>query len=205
MMIHIFKKGYNDKTLCLLHSEGQNENELMQIAKQIDPKANILAIRGSINEHGSYRFFKRITIGVYDEQSLNHETHKLKSFISDAANTFGFNPNLVTVIGNGHGSNIAINMLFHYENAFDKAILFHPMVPKRPQNLPNLKSTQIFIGAGENDYMTPRHEVVELTQILQSANAIVEVYFTKYGHQISKDEVAAASKWYTEGVSHHEF
>ncbi len=204
-MIHIFKKGQNENTLCLLHSEGQNENELMQIAKQIDPNANILAIRGSIVEHGSYRFFKRKSIGVYDEDSLNHETHKLKSFITESSRTFRFDPSKVIVIGNGHGSNIAINMMFHYEKTFHKAILFHPMVPKRPTNLPNLKGAQIFIGAGENDYMTPMHEVLELTQILQSANAIVDVYFTKYGHQISKDEIAAVIQWYTEGSLSHGF
>lgn len=204
-MIHIFKKGHNEFTLCLLHSEGQNENELMYVAQQIDPSANVLAIRGSINEHGNYRFFKRKSIGIYDEDSLNHETHKLKAFISESAKAFDFDPDKVIVIGNGHGSNIAINMLFHYEKAFNKAILFHPMVPKRPNYLPDLRKTSIFIGAGENDYMTPMHEVLELTQILQSANAMVDVYFTKYGHQLSKDEIAAAAKWYKEGRLHGDF
>lgn len=199
-MIHIFKRGPSEITLCLLHSEGHDENELMHVAKVIDPHANILAIRGNVIENGVYRFCKRKTMGVYDEKSLIEETHRLKSFINESARSFGFDINKVVVIGNGCGANIAINMLLHYDKAFHKAILFHPMIPKRITNLPNLNQCKIFIGAGENDYLTPQHEVIELTQILQSANAIVDVYFTKYGHQLSKDEIEAARIWCKEKV-----
>ncbi len=198
-MIHIFKRGSSDITFCLLHSEGHDENELLYVAKAIDPNASVLAIRGSINEHGAFRFFKRKNMGVYDDESLKNETHNLKRFINDSAKAFSFDINKVIVIGNAHGANIAINMLFHYEKAFYKAILFHPMIPNRVRNLPNLNKVRVFIGAGENDYMTPKHEVEELTQILQSANALVDVYFTKYGHMISKDEIEAARIWYKEG------
>lgn len=195
-MIHIYQKGTSQTTFCLFHSEGKDEHELLYVAKQIDPNANVLAIRGPINEYGNYRFFKRKKIGVYDEVSLHAQTHNLRTFILESARAFKFDASKVIVIGNGHGANIAINMLFHYEKAFFKAILFHPKIPRRPKHLPNLEQLNVFIGAGEKDFLTPKHEVLELVQILHSANADVELYFTKYGHQISKDEVEAAKNWY---------
>ena len=197
-MVHIYIKGSSNVTFCLLHSEGHDEHELLNIAKEIDPKANVLAIRGSIVENDSYRFFKQKNIGQYDEISLKQETHRLKSFINESAKSFGFDINKVILIGNAHGANIGINIMFLYDKAFYKAILFHPMIPQRPKDLPNLNQMNIFIGAGENDYMAPQHEVYELTQILQSANARVDVYFTNYGHQLGKEEVLAAKCWYHE-------
>jgi len=197
-MIHYFKKGKNSYTICLLHSEGKDENELLYVAHMIDPHANVLAIQGPIQEYGNYRFFKRKKIGVYDEKSLHEQTHRLRTFLIESSKAFSFDPKKIIVVGNGHGANMAISLLFHYEKAIHKAILFHPKIPSRPKYMPDLGKSRIFIGAGENDLMTPKHEVLELVQMLHSANADVELYFTKYGHQLSKDEIAAAVKWYQE-------
>jgi phospholipase/carboxylesterase len=204
-MIHVYKKGSNGITFVLLHSAGGDENELIDVAKMIDPNANILAIRGSINEYGANRFFKRKSLGKYDEDSLTMETHKLTSFIRESSKAFSFDMTKIVLIGNGSGATLGINCLFHYEKVFHKVILFHPRIPRRPYYLPDLKQVNIFMTAGENDYMTPKHEVLELTQILNSANAHVDLYFTKYGHQLSKDELEASQKWYIEGHFDHDF
>ena len=90
------------------------------------------------------------------------------------------------------------------KKAFEKAILFHPMVPIRDVELANLKEAKIFIGAGHADQMMPAHEVEELTQIFESANAEVDVFWTNYGHQLSKEEIMAAKLWYEENETYEE-
>jgi len=205
LMIHVYKKGTKDITFVLLHSAGGDENELMYVAQMFDPQANVLAIRGSINEYGANRFFKRKSLGLYDEDSLTIETHKLATFIRESSKAFKFDISKVVLLGNGSGATLGINCLFHYEKVFHKVILFHPRIPRRPYYLPDLKQINVFMTAGENDYMTPKHEVVELMQILNSANAHVDLFFTKYGHQISKEELESAKKWYIEGHFDHDF
>jgi len=197
-MKHIYQHGTKEVTFLMLHGTGGNEYDLLPIAKHIDHEANVLSVRGNVMEYGMPRFFKRLAMGVFDMESLIEETHNLYEFIQDASKQYGFNPKKVIAIGYSNGANIAASVLMHYDQAFDKAILFHPMVPLRNIDLPNLRGTEIFVGAGRKDHMMPEHEVHELTQILQSANASVEVFWTDYGHQLSKEEIEAAKTWYLE-------
>lgn len=195
-MEHIFIKGTKDITLLMLHGTGGNEKDLLNVAKKIDSQANVLSVRGNILEYGMPRFFKRKAMNVFDTESLVEETHRLCDFVRSSAHLYKFDCKKVVAIGYSNGANIAISVLFHYEKAFYKAILFHPMVPIRDIDLPNLMGTKVFIGAGHNDRMMPEYEVEELTQMLQSANADVEVFWTDYGHQLSLEEIDAAKDWY---------
>jgi phospholipase/carboxylesterase len=203
-MIHIFKRGKNDKTLLLLHGTGGNEHDLLSIGNLIDPEANILSLRGQILECGTPRFYKRKSMTAFDFDSLIDETHNLRDFVDDCSRKYKFDRSKIVVIGYSNGANIAASVLFHYEKAFEKAILFHPMVPIRNLELANLNQTHIFIASGHYDQMMPEHEVQELTQMFQSANAIVEVFWTDYGHQLSKEEVLAAKSWYEGKVLYDE-
>lgn len=195
-MIHLFEKGTNQKTLVLLHGTGGNEYDLLSVGKMIDPNANILSIRGAILEYGMPRFYKRKSMQEFDFDSLIEETHRLRDFIDDCSKMYRFDQKHMTVVGYSNGANIATCILFHYEQAFNQAILFHPMVPIRDCDLAKLYHTRIFIGAGRHDQLMPEHEVDELTQLFESSNADVEVFWTDYGHQLSKEEVVAAKKWY---------
>ncbi len=197
-MVHIFEKGTNGKTLVLLHGTGGTEKDLLAIGKKIDPNANLLSIRGNVSEYGMARYFKRKSIGVFDEDSLIDEAENLKDFLIEESKIYQFDAKKMTVIGYSNGANMASAITFLHGKVFEHMILFHPMVPIRGIKIPDLKRMQIFIGAGENDQMMPEHEVHELTQIYQGANAEVEVFWTTYGHQLSKEELDAAKRWYQE-------
>ena len=51
-MIHIYNKGTKENTLLLLHGTGGDENDLLEIGKIIDSEANILSVRGKVQEDG---------------------------------------------------------------------------------------------------------------------------------------------------------
>lgn len=69
-MKHLFKKGERENpTLLLLHGTGGNEHDLLPLADYIDPKANVLSVRGNVLEteclvflSGSPRVFSMKTI-----------------------------------------------------------------------------------------------------------------------------------------------
>lgn len=199
-MVHIFQKGTNGRTLVLLHGTGGTEKDLLSIGKMIDPEANLFSIRGNVSEYGMNRYFKRKSMGVFDENSMAEEAENLKDFILESSKSYRFDPKKMTVIGYSNGANIASAIAFFHGKIFETMILFHPMVPLRGIDIPDLRRMQIFIGAGQNDQMMPEHEVSELTQIYQSANAEVEVFWTAYGHQLSKEELDAAQRWYQECI-----
>jgi predicted esterase len=54
------------KTLLLLHGTGGDENDLIPLARIIDPTdaSSILTLRGKVLENGLPRFFRRLSEGV---------------------------------------------------------------------------------------------------------------------------------------------
>lgn len=195
-MKHVFLKGINDKTLFLLHGTGGNEEDLIPLAKHLDHEANILSVRGNVLEYGMPRFFKRLAMGVFDMESLAQETEHLYQFLHESAETYQFDKNQVTVIGYSNGANIALSVLFTYDRPFEKAVLFHPMIPRKDIELPKMKGIDIFIGAGTNDQMVHVNETNELNEMLLKHGAEVKLNWTNQGHQLNKDEILAAKHWY---------
>ncbi len=196
-MQHVFIQGSNDQTLLMLHGTGGTEHDLLGLAKEIDPEANVLSVRGNVLENGMPRFFRRIADGVFDMEDLRFRTDELYDYVNEAAVEYGFNRANVVAIGYSNGANIAAAMMYYKDNALRGALLHHPMVPDREANLPSLQGIDVWIGAGTNDFMCPPHESEDLQAMLKAAGANVHVDWFNYGHQLTTPEVQAAKQWYT--------
>ena len=194
-MIHFYKEGSNNHTLLLLHGTGGSENDLLNIAKYIDEDANILSLRGDVNENGMNRFFKRLSEGVFDEEDLVYRTSKLYKLLDELSLKYEFDRNNITAVGYSNGANIAASLLFHYKDALKRAILFHPMVPLRNIELPSLTETSILITAGTNDPICSVKESEELFDYFHNANADVEISWYNFGHRLTEQEIFKAKEW----------
>ncbi|RXJ02420.1 alpha/beta hydrolase [Anaerobacillus alkaliphilus] len=197
-MKHIFQKGTNPSkpTLLLLHGTGGNENDLLPLADLIDKEASVLSVRGNVSENGMPRFFRRLAEGVFDMEDLIFRTKELHEFLNEAAVKYEFDRNNIVAVGYSNGANIAGSLLFHYGNSLKAASLHHPMVPRRDIELPDLTGTSVFIAAGTNDPICTSEESIELQSLLEKAKATVDIHWENRGHQLTRDEVDAAAKWY---------
>jgi len=202
-MRHIFEKGKNpdSPTLLLLHGTGGTEHDLINVGKIISEEASLLGVKGNVSEFGMARFFRRLSEGVFDEEDLIFRTKELNEFLDESAEHYQFDRNNIVAVGYSNGANIAASLLFHYQKALAGAVLFHPMVPRRGIELPDLSGTSVFIGAGENDPLVPLQETKELAELLKDANADVNVLFEQNGHQLSGNEVYTARDWFHEKFS----
>ncbi|TDM37424.1 alpha/beta hydrolase [Macrococcoides canis] len=195
-MKHVINKRDNDTTLLLLHGTGGNEHDMLPLAGLIDSEANVLSVRGNVSEHGMPRFFRRIAEGVFDEEDLVNRTHELNDFITTAASENGLDREKIIAVGYSNGANIAASLMYHDKDALHAAVLFHPMVPLRKIELPDLSDKKVFIGAGVNDPISPKEETEELAKALKNAGAEVEIYWHQAGHSLTQDEVQQAAAWY---------
>jgi phospholipase/carboxylesterase len=194
-MIHFFRKiDLKQPTFLLLHGTGGDEHDLVPLAHIIDPTYNILSVRGDVNERGMNRFFKRLSEGIFDEPDLIYRTHQLKAFIDQASLDYGFDRSRVIALGYSNGANIAASLLFHYEDALSKALLFHPVVPLR-KVLPDLKQVSVFISAGKNDPLCDPSITQELADLLTNAHVSVSLHWENGGHQLTETEVHVAKTW----------
>ncbi|KGX91959.1 carboxylesterase [Pontibacillus halophilus JSM 076056 = DSM 19796] len=197
-MKHIFHHGKSKdaNVLLLLHGTGGNEHDLLPIAEMIDPDAHVLSVRGNVSENGMPRFFRRLEEGVFDEEDLIERTSELNAFLDEASRDYGFNRNVVIAVGYSNGANIAGSLLIHHQDSLKDAILFHPMVPRRGVNVPDLTGRNVFIGAGTNDPICKPEETNELERLLNDAGATVTVHWESMGHRLTESEVTRAKKWY---------
>jgi predicted esterase len=193
--LHEFVPGNSDRTLLLLHGTGGNERDLIPLGRELDPNASLLSPRGQILENGMPRFFRRLAEGVFDLEDLEMRTNELADFVAAAVRHYNLAADHIVGVGYSNGANIAASMLLLRPEIMHTAILFRAMVPLVPENLPDLSSAQVWIGAGTQDPIIPTSETQRLVELLRGAGADVTIRFVEATHGLTNDDVTAAHGW----------
>jgi predicted esterase len=198
--IHEFVPGKSKRTLLLLHGTGGNERDLISLGQELDPDASLLSPRGKTLENGMPRFFRRLAEGVFDLEDLKKRTNELADFVISAAKHYEIDRGQIVAVGYSNGANIAASMLLLRPEILSAAILFRAMVPLVPEKKPNLNSKRIWIGGGAHDPIVPASNTKELVELLRSAGADVTVRFFQTGHELTTEDVEAASDWFAKMI-----
>lgn len=197
---HLFIKGEEPSlpTLLLLHGTGGDENDLLPLAEMIAPKASILSVRGNVSENGMNRYFRRLAAGVFDKEDLAKRTEELHIFVQEAAKTYHFDAQNVIAVGYSNGANIAANLLYTIKDSLTGAVLFHAMQPQDHVQIDRMEQTSVLVSSGRRDGMIPAAESEKLIQTLKDAGADVTEFWTDGGHELTRDEVLEAQKWFVQ-------
>ena len=201
---HIYIPSDNPKatTLLLLHGTGGNENDLIPIAKNFGAQFNILSVRGNVSEHGMPRFFKRLAVGVFDEEDLKFRTHELVHFIKTISTQEKFDISNLLALGYSNGANIAGSTLMLYPNFLSGAILFRPMIPfSRVPVFKTSKKTPVFISSGNYDTMVTTSEIELYKDLLVSNHFDVTLHHLKTGHNLTDTDINLAMQWTSENYA----
>lgn len=196
--IHRFEPGTDPSrpVLLVLHGTGGDENDLIPLARRLDPRAPILSPRGRVLENGAPRFFRRLAEGVFDEEDLRIRTVELADFVRAASQHYGFDPARVVAAGYSNGANIAASLLLAGTGTLAGAVLLRPMVPFEPAVLPNLRGKSILLSAGRQDPIVPPASTERLADLLTSAGADVTAVWWPLGHGLSQPEIEDAGRWF---------
>ncbi len=182
-------------TLLLLHGTGGDEEDLVPLGHQLLPGAALISPRGRVLEHGMPRFFRRLAEGVFDLEDLKLQTDALARFAADASHKYGLDDHKMVAVGYSNGANIAASVLLSHPKLLSGAVLFRPMVPFRPQAIPNLKDVPVLLAAARHDQIVNPQETSELASILTSGGARVTTHWHPGGHELVADDVAVAKDW----------
>lgn len=200
--IHVYQPPAEDGpdvTLLLLHGTGGDEHNLIQIGEMLAPGAGLLSPRGQVRENGTTnRWFKRVAMGVFDENDLITRTNELADYIPIAAGEYGFDPEKVVAVGFSNGANIAASLLLLRPEALAGAILLRPMIPIHPETPPQHDGTPVLITGGELDAMIPPPLVRELADVLRNTGADVQEHWEREGHTLSAAQISTAVAWIKE-------
>lgn len=195
-MDYIFQKGKSGKpTFVLLHGTGGDEESLLPLAHFLDSEANVLSLRGDVNEHGMLRFFKRLAEGHYDVNDLNQRGLKLRELLIRLAEQHELELSDMILVGFSNGANIAVNLLLQDQTPLQKAILFSPMYPVDVSHLKEEKQEmKVFLSLGK---MAPIVSVVESERVVQIFEERQVEVRTVWGcsHEVSLPILEAAKDW----------
>ncbi len=195
-MKHIYQKHNNEgKTIVLLHGTGGNEGSLLPITNYLDTDYNILSIRGSVNENGALRYFKRKAEGVYDVESLEENAKKLVEFIKEASQEYDFNLDDVVFLGFSNGTNIALHILFNENYSFTKGALLAPLYPLEVHRDRDLSDMKVFVSMGKNDPIVPMENNEELLDLFENLNVDV-TYTWVNSHEVTQPMLNKLKDWF---------
>lgn len=198
-MQYIFEEGQaQGKKLLLLHGTGGDETSLLEIAHYLDEGATVLSFRGTIQEAGMNRFFKRNGLNQFDLVSLEAESDRLIQMILSVSEEKKIPLEEWTIVGYSNGANIAAHILLERHFAIKQAILFHPMSLGVDTQQFSLSDKKLWLSISENDPIISAEAFDQLIQQLEKRQANLTITSTSAGHQLTMDEINQAKKWLSE-------
>ena len=202
---YIYRSSGNPEanTLLLLHGTGGDETDLLSLADEFGTGFNILSLRGNVLEGGMPRFFKRLSMGVFDEKDIAFRTDEMVSFINELSVKEGFNSSKIIALGYSNGANIAGATLLKYPDFFAGAILFRPMQPfKQVELTASTISAPLFLSSGKFDpTVDPNHTQAYLS-LLEQAGFEVNHYEIGTSHNLTQEDVRLAVEWFNKRFGH---
>jgi predicted esterase len=193
--VHRWVAGTSPATLLLLHGTGGDEDDLLPLGRELAPAASLLSPRGPVLEQGMPRFFRRLALGVFDQEDLRRRTAELADFLRDAGARYGFDPDRVFALGYSNGANLAASLLLRDGGPLAGAALLRPTLPFEPDEAPRLRGKPILVAAGRRDPYAPVERVDRLIELFELGGARVEAAWSDAGHGLEPPELERVAIW----------
>ena len=179
--------------LFLVHGTGGDENDLIDLGRQLLPDAHLISPRGDVSEGGALRYFRRAAVGVYDMADFARATDKMTDFIK--ARIAGSGASTVSALGYSNGANILAAVLFSAPELIGKSVLMHPLIPFTPAPQPGLSGKSVLITAGRRDPIAPAAMTERLAAYFTGQGADVQPVWHDGGHELRPVELQAAREF----------
>jgi phospholipase/carboxylesterase len=196
--------------LMLLHGVGSNEEDLFNLAPQLDPRFYVLSLRGHYeiapNQFGWYeRAFTPMGHEPNVEQAESSRRN-LAEFIVQAVEHYEADPDLVFLMGFSQGASLCLASLLTEPRNIKGVVsiagrllaaLFKPGSPMggKLADAPDLAKRALFLGHGISDQTTPIEMARGAEKIL--SRAPLEMTYREYemGHEIGERCLREMDVW----------
>lgn len=193
---HTYTEGDADSpVLLLLHGTGGSPQDLLGVARELDPAAGVLAPAGPVSENGMARWFRRLAEGVFDHEDVVVRANQLADFVIGAREKYGFGGRRLVAVGFSNGANIAVATALLRPDALREVAAIAAMRPLPGPPDRDLTGTRVFLSNGEQDPMAPLPSTEQLVTDLRTRSAEVQTHRHPGGHQLTLDAVREAQTW----------
>ncbi|RWQ65346.1 alpha/beta hydrolase [Mesorhizobium sp.] len=184
----------SSECLFLLHGSGVDETTLVALARQIAPRAVLVAVRGRIAQEDGFRWFARITPTRFEQESIRTEADAFAGFITEAAKRHGLDLSRTIFLGYSNGANLVSSLMLLHSGLIERAALLRPMPVLDDVPPADLSKARVLIIAGAAD-LTYAPFAPALVTLLESHGAEVEAHIIASGHEIGDRDAEIIRQW----------
>jgi phospholipase/carboxylesterase len=181
--------------LLLLHGTGGDENDLVQLGRDMSPDAHIISPRGNVVQHGANRFFNRYDNGEFDYDDVAYRAAQLSTFLADAIIKHGITPTRVTILGYSNGANIAAAMILLRPDGIDDVVLLRSLYPLQDLPIQDLSTKRILMLNGTHDTIIPHDQTAKLASYLTASGAQLDFRLLPADHRLTNDDITIVRDW----------
>lgn len=184
-------------TIVLLHGTGGSEADLMPLAHRIAPRATLLGVRGRSHEEGIARWFRRMSMKVFDQADIRAEAEAFEAFMEGAIAGYGLDPARITFLGYSNGANFAAAVMALHPAVIRRAILLRAVPVLAPLPEADLVGADVLTISGQQDPFGDDASL--LVEWLEKHGADTEQRELAVGHQLTVDDETIARNWFGKG------
>jgi phospholipase/carboxylesterase len=182
--------------VLLLHGTGGNEDDLLPLGHMVAPRSALLSPLGKVRENGMPRFFRRVAMGVFDEDDVRARANDLADFVEQACKAYDIAAPIA--LGYSNGANVAAAVLLLRPAILSGAILLRATVPFAQPPRTALAGTPVLILSGATDPMISADGGARLATALKASGADVTQRTLPVGHELSQADVSLSRAWLEE-------
>ncbi|NTW48375.1 MAG: phospholipase [Chlorobiales bacterium] len=191
--------------LVLLHGYGSNEQDLIQLAPELDPRFFIVSPRAPMTigpEMHAWFHIEFIPTGItVDLQQAAAARQMLIGFIDELITAYPVDPAQVFLMGFSQGAVMTYTMVFSQPEKFAGAVVMSGQMPPQSflERVPveKLRDFPIFVAHGVFDEVLPVKLGREGKKYLESLPVKFVYHEYPMGHQVSLESMADISAWLT--------
>ncbi|TIX01863.1 MAG: alpha/beta hydrolase [Mesorhizobium sp.] len=178
----------------LLHGSGVDETILLPLAREIAPRAVLIAVRGRIVQEDGFRWFARITPTRFEQSSIRTETDAFAGFVADAATRHHLDLSRAIFLGYSNGANLVSSLMLLHPGLVERAALLRPMPVLDDVPATDLSKARVLIVAGAAD-LTYAPFAPALVTLLSQHGAEIDARIVPSGHEFGSADAAIVWQW----------
>lgn len=179
--------------LLLLHGTGGNETDLIPLGQALAPRCILLGVRGRATDEGVTRWFRRLEMARFDQQSIRSEAEAFASYLPELLREQDIDPARLTVGGYSNGANFAAALMALHPGLLHRAVLLRPMLVLDEAPQVDLSGTRVLTVSGQAD---PYGRFAPaLIDWLRRSGATLDARALQTGHGLSQADLNVTAEW----------
>ncbi|NME06498.1 dienelactone hydrolase family protein [Psychrobacillus sp. BL-248-WT-3] len=179
--------GNDQPSLFLFHGMGSNEEDLLQLVKELEGSHHIFSLRGPIVFNPGYAFFTIEEEGRPERQVFDKVLTYLHQFIAEAVQEYSLDQSKISLVGFSQGAVLAQTIALTMGDVIKGVAALSGYLPdfvKEEYRKHPVDHLTMFISHGEYDYVIPSHWGLESKNYFEELGANVTYKTYEDGHGV---------------------